>query len=215
MPRASDSTQLVAEQEWVDITNSTRAVNLNGWALRDEDGHTFTFRHVRLDGRSDAACPVGVRVPHGRWRWPIDDYGGGAVVTRPLPASLRHMPRMDIEGHKRARHYVDGLRADVRETLRRALSTRPDLRTEERARLVGSAIAEAFPGGLTEAERRVFTSVKPWDTVPDKLLRTAGDSHAARREEAMLKGMSCTERLQYKAERDRGWYAGNRVSRHY
>lgn len=45
----------------MDITNSTRrAVNLNGWSLRDEDGHTFTFRHVRLDGRSTVRVNTGV-----------------------------------------------------------------------------------------------------------------------------------------------------------
>ncbi|MFJ3717908.1 lamin tail domain-containing protein [Streptomyces sp. NPDC090057] len=48
-------------QEWADVTNSTRrAVNLDGWFLRDEDGHTFTFRHVRLAGRSAVRVHTGV-----------------------------------------------------------------------------------------------------------------------------------------------------------
>ncbi|KIE27703.1 hypothetical protein LK08_06950 [Streptomyces sp. MUSC 125] len=47
-------------KEWVDITNSTRrAVNLNGWTLSDEDGHTYTFHHVRLHGRSTVRVHTG------------------------------------------------------------------------------------------------------------------------------------------------------------
>lgn len=38
-------------KEWVEITNNTRpAVNLDGWTLKSEDGHTYTFRHYRLEG---------------------------------------------------------------------------------------------------------------------------------------------------------------------
>lgn len=35
-------------------------MNLNGWTLRDADGHTSTFRHVRLDGRSTVRLHTGV-----------------------------------------------------------------------------------------------------------------------------------------------------------
>ena len=46
--------------EWVDITNSTRrAVNLNGWTLADEAGHTYTFHHVRLNGRATVRVHTG------------------------------------------------------------------------------------------------------------------------------------------------------------
>ncbi|MFD5914965.1 lamin tail domain-containing protein [Streptomyces massasporeus] len=46
--------------EWVEITNTgRRAMNLDGWTLRDEDGHTFTFHHYRLDGRSTVRIPTG------------------------------------------------------------------------------------------------------------------------------------------------------------
>jgi hypothetical protein len=31
--------------------NSRRSVNLDGWTLRDEDGHRYTFHDYRLDGR--------------------------------------------------------------------------------------------------------------------------------------------------------------------
>ncbi|MCW8122466.1 lamin tail domain-containing protein [Streptomyces violaceoruber] len=47
-------------KEWVEITNNTRrAVNLNGWTLKDEDGHTYTFRHYRLDGRATVRVHTG------------------------------------------------------------------------------------------------------------------------------------------------------------
>ncbi|MGV9420018.1 lamin tail domain-containing protein [Streptomyces sp. NPDC003674] len=60
-PGRDDRSNWSLNQEWVDITNSTRrAVNLDGWTLRDEDGHTYTFRHVRLDGRSTVRVHTGV-----------------------------------------------------------------------------------------------------------------------------------------------------------
>ncbi|MFI9810494.1 lamin tail domain-containing protein [Streptomyces sp. NPDC052301] len=47
--------------EWVDITNhARRAVNLGGWTLSDEDGHTYTFRHVRLEGGATVRVHTGV-----------------------------------------------------------------------------------------------------------------------------------------------------------
>ncbi|MFE5407026.1 lamin tail domain-containing protein [Streptomyces sp. NPDC056580] len=60
-PGRDDRSNWSLNQEWVDITNSTRrAVNLDGWTLRDEDGHTYTFRHVRLDRRSTVRVHTGV-----------------------------------------------------------------------------------------------------------------------------------------------------------
>ncbi|MFD8262591.1 hypothetical protein ACFV19_27585 [Streptomyces griseoluteus] len=45
----------------MDIPNSTRrAVNSNNWTLRDEDGDTYTFRHVCLHGRSTIRVHTGV-----------------------------------------------------------------------------------------------------------------------------------------------------------
>ncbi|MER5855691.1 lamin tail domain-containing protein [Streptomyces sp. NPDC059688] len=47
-------------REWVDISNnSRRAVNLDGWTLADEDGHTYTFDHYRLAGRSTVRVHTG------------------------------------------------------------------------------------------------------------------------------------------------------------
>ncbi|MGW7821803.1 lamin tail domain-containing protein [Streptomyces puniciscabiei] len=47
-------------REWVEITNATRrAVNLDGWTLSDEDGRTYTFRHMWLDGRATVRVHTG------------------------------------------------------------------------------------------------------------------------------------------------------------
>ncbi|WP_317445115.1 lamin tail domain-containing protein [Streptomyces collinus] len=47
-------------QEWVDVTNaSRRSVNLDGWTLSDEDGHTYTFHHYRLEGRATVRVHTG------------------------------------------------------------------------------------------------------------------------------------------------------------
>ncbi|MFF3208412.1 lamin tail domain-containing protein [Streptomyces sp. NPDC002962] len=46
--------------EWVELTNTTRnAVNLDGWTLRDESGHTYTFDHYRLAGRATVRIHTG------------------------------------------------------------------------------------------------------------------------------------------------------------
>jgi hypothetical protein len=62
-PGRDDRSNRSLNREWVEITNnSRRSVNLDGWTLRDEDGHRYTFDHYRLDGRST------VRVHTGRGR---------------------------------------------------------------------------------------------------------------------------------------------------
>ncbi|MEV0982001.1 lamin tail domain-containing protein [Streptomyces sp. NPDC049915] len=59
-PGRDDRSNRSLNAEWVEITNSTRrAVNLDGWTLSDEDGHTFTFHHYRLDGRSTVRVHTG------------------------------------------------------------------------------------------------------------------------------------------------------------
>ncbi|WP_329112379.1 lamin tail domain-containing protein [Streptomyces sp. NBC_01353] len=46
--------------EWVEITNnSRRAVNLDGWTLRDNDGNRYRFRDVRLAGRATIRIHTG------------------------------------------------------------------------------------------------------------------------------------------------------------
>ncbi|MET8516029.1 lamin tail domain-containing protein [Streptomyces sp. NPDC005077] len=47
--------------EWVAITNNDRrAVNLDGWTLRDEDGHRYRFDNVRLAGRATVRIHTGI-----------------------------------------------------------------------------------------------------------------------------------------------------------
>lgn len=47
--------------EWVEITNqSRRAVNLDGWTLRNRDGDRFRFDDVRLAGRATVRVHTGV-----------------------------------------------------------------------------------------------------------------------------------------------------------
>ncbi|MFB7454677.1 lamin tail domain-containing protein [Streptomyces sp. NPDC056194] len=46
--------------EWIEITNdSRRAVDLDGWTLEDEDGHTYRFEDFRLAGRSTVRIHTG------------------------------------------------------------------------------------------------------------------------------------------------------------
>ncbi|MGW2690215.1 lamin tail domain-containing protein [Streptomyces sp. NPDC001414] len=60
-PGRDDRSNRSLNKEWVDITNPTRrTVNLDGWTLADEDGHSYTFRHVRLDGRSTVRVHTGI-----------------------------------------------------------------------------------------------------------------------------------------------------------
>nr|WSW71333.1 lamin tail domain-containing protein [Streptomyces sp. NBC_00995] len=48
-------------REWVEITNqSRRAVNLDGWTLRDGDGNRYRFDDVRLAGRATVRIHTGV-----------------------------------------------------------------------------------------------------------------------------------------------------------
>ncbi|GAA5703431.1 lamin tail domain-containing protein [Streptomyces avermitilis] len=59
-PGADDRSNRSLNREWVDVTNTSgRAVNLDGWTLSAEDGHTYTFRHYRLGGRSTVRVHTG------------------------------------------------------------------------------------------------------------------------------------------------------------
>lgn len=47
--------------EWVEITNnSRRAVNLDGWTLRNRDGNRYRFDGVRVAGRATVRIHTGV-----------------------------------------------------------------------------------------------------------------------------------------------------------
>nr|WP_249400292.1 lamin tail domain-containing protein [Streptomyces argyrophyllae] len=40
--------------------DSRRAVNLDGWTLSVEDGHTYTFGHYRMNGRATVRVRTGI-----------------------------------------------------------------------------------------------------------------------------------------------------------
>ncbi|GGX19179.1 lamin tail domain-containing protein [Streptomyces chartreusis] len=59
-PGRDDRSNRSLNREWVEITNTTRhTVNLDGWTLEDEDGHTYTFDHYRLEGRATVRVHTG------------------------------------------------------------------------------------------------------------------------------------------------------------
>ncbi|MET8411290.1 lamin tail domain-containing protein [Streptomyces sp. NPDC005195] len=60
-PGRDDRSNRSLNDEWVALTNTTRrAVNLDGWTVSDRSGHTYSFRHYRLDGRSTVRFHTGV-----------------------------------------------------------------------------------------------------------------------------------------------------------
>ncbi|MET8221739.1 lamin tail domain-containing protein [Streptomyces hirsutus] len=60
-PGRDDRSNRSLNKEWVEITNnSRRAVNLDGWTLRDEDGHRYRFDNVRLAGRATVRVHTGI-----------------------------------------------------------------------------------------------------------------------------------------------------------
>ncbi|MFJ5779880.1 lamin tail domain-containing protein [Streptomyces sp. NPDC093094] len=59
-PGRDDRSNRSLNKEWVELTNTTRrAVNLDGWTLEDEDGHTYTFDGYRLPGRATVRIHTG------------------------------------------------------------------------------------------------------------------------------------------------------------
>ncbi|MEU8976638.1 lamin tail domain-containing protein [Streptomyces monashensis] len=60
-PGRDDRSNRSLNAEWVDVTNSTRqTVDLDRWTLRDDAGHTYTFRHVRLAPRATVRVHTGI-----------------------------------------------------------------------------------------------------------------------------------------------------------
>ncbi|MDR6980958.1 hypothetical protein J2X68_007700 [Streptomyces sp. 3330] len=59
-PGRDDRSNRSLNKEWVELTNNTRrSVNLDGWTLKDESGHTYTFDHYRLAGRATVRIHTG------------------------------------------------------------------------------------------------------------------------------------------------------------
>lgn len=60
-PGGDDRSNRSLNREWVELTNTTRhSVNLDGWTLEDESGHTYTFDHYRLAGRATVRIHTGL-----------------------------------------------------------------------------------------------------------------------------------------------------------
>ncbi|GAA2236169.1 lamin tail domain-containing protein [Streptomyces indiaensis] len=60
-PGRDDRSNRSLNREWVEITNTGHhSVNLDGWTLEDEDGHTYTFDHYRLEGRATVRIHTGI-----------------------------------------------------------------------------------------------------------------------------------------------------------
>ncbi|MFI1154879.1 lamin tail domain-containing protein [Streptomyces sp. NPDC020817] len=59
-PGHDDRTNRSLNNEWVEITNTTRdVINLRGWTLRDDDGNRYRFDNVRLAGRATIRIHTG------------------------------------------------------------------------------------------------------------------------------------------------------------
>ncbi|MFF9908970.1 lamin tail domain-containing protein [Streptomyces sp. NPDC013457] len=59
-PGRDDRSNRSLNGEWIEITNTTRhSVNLDGWTLRDNDGHRYRFNDYRLAGRATVRIHTG------------------------------------------------------------------------------------------------------------------------------------------------------------
>ncbi|MCC0100619.1 lamin tail domain-containing protein [Streptomyces flavotricini] len=59
-PGRDDHTNRSLDNEWVEITNTTRdAVNLRGWTLRDADGNRYRFDNTRINARATIRIHTG------------------------------------------------------------------------------------------------------------------------------------------------------------
>ncbi|MFE9867903.1 lamin tail domain-containing protein [Streptomyces sp. NPDC005506] len=60
-PGRDNRTNRSLNAEWIELTNNNRrAVNLDGWTLRDEDGHRYRFDDVRLAGSATVRIHTGI-----------------------------------------------------------------------------------------------------------------------------------------------------------
>ncbi|MET8289473.1 lamin tail domain-containing protein [Streptomyces sp. NPDC005132] len=106
-PGFDDRSNYSLNREWIDVTNtSRRSVNLDGWTLSDEDGHTYTFRHYRLDGRATVRVHTGV----GRdtYRDVCQDRRNYVWDNRSDTATLRNDHGRFIDDASWSRHHRGG-----------------------------------------------------------------------------------------------------------
>ncbi len=88
-PGRDDRSRRSLNREWVEITNnSRRTINLDGWTLRDEDGHRYTFDDYRLRGRSTVRAHTGISPRHPHRRLP-----GHPPLRLGQPLRHRHLPQ--------------------------------------------------------------------------------------------------------------------------
>lgn len=91
-------------QEWVEITNNTRrSVNLEGWTLADEDGHTYTFDHYRLAGRATVRVHTGIG--HDTRHDVYQDRRAYVWDNRSDTATLRNDHDRFVDDASRGRHH--------------------------------------------------------------------------------------------------------------
>ncbi|MFD3656483.1 lamin tail domain-containing protein [Streptomyces sp. NPDC058620] len=93
-------------REWIEITNNhRRAVNLDGWTLRDRDGNRYRFDNVRLAGRATVRIHTGVgRDTHtdlyqDRRHYVWDNHSDTATLRND------HRDEVDTESWGRGRHH--------------------------------------------------------------------------------------------------------------
>ncbi|MFF4098522.1 lamin tail domain-containing protein [Streptomyces sp. NPDC001903] len=59
-PGRDDRSIRSLNNEWVEITNTTRdVINLRGWTLRDADGNRYRVDNVRINGRTTIRIHTG------------------------------------------------------------------------------------------------------------------------------------------------------------
>ncbi|MFG2392228.1 lamin tail domain-containing protein [Streptomyces lavendulae] len=59
-PGRDDHSNRSLNNEWVEITNTTRdAINLRGWTLRDDDGNRYRFDNVRINSHATIRIHTG------------------------------------------------------------------------------------------------------------------------------------------------------------
>ncbi|WP_345045506.1 lamin tail domain-containing protein [Streptomyces sannanensis] len=59
-PGRDDRSNRSLNGEWVELTNTTRErINLKGWTLSDESGHTYTVGRFHLNGRATVRIHTG------------------------------------------------------------------------------------------------------------------------------------------------------------
>lgn len=103
-PGRDDNSPRSLNREWVDITNNTReAVNLSGWTLSDNAGHTYKFRHFRLDGRATVRVHTGRG--HDTQRDLFQDRHREALDNRAGSVTLRNDNRRAVAEFSWGRHH--------------------------------------------------------------------------------------------------------------